>query len=161
MKNRTATMTALALSILAGLGAGIAGMASAQTSGVAPAAVVDTSAVSPAVTSATIATAPATTVTTKTRPKGHRPMGQDGTITAINGTTITMQEEADEGGAVYTVDASGAAFSKDGATATISSLAVGDKVFVDGTVSGTNVTATSVSLGHPGHMGDRGGTQGQ
>jgi hypothetical protein len=64
-----------------------------------------------------------------------------------------MQEEADEGGAVYTVNASAATFSKDGATATIGDIKVGDKIFVEGTVSGTNVTATSVNLGHPGGHG--------
>jgi len=80
---------------------------------------------------------------------GHAPMGQDGNITAINGTTITLQEEADEGGTIYTVDASNATVQKDGASAQITDLKVGDKIFVDGTVNGTSVTATKVMSGRP------------
>ena len=80
---------------------------------------------------------------------GHAPIGQDGTMTAISGTTITMQEETNEGGTSYTVDASSATVTKDGATSALSALAVGDKIFVEGSVSGTNVTATSIADGHP------------
>lgn len=102
--------------------AGMTGLASAQTS------------------TPTTPTTP--TATVSERPQGHRPLGQDGVISAINGTTITMSEEADEGGATYTVNASGAG--------DISTLKVGDKVFVDGAVSGTGVTATKISA-HPSH----------
>ena len=71
-----------------------------------------------------------------------------------------MQEEADEGGAIYTVDALSATFEKDGVGASITDLKVGDKIFVDGTVNGTAVTATKISLGHPGgHMKDGWGGQ--
>ncbi|MDB5195461.1 MAG: hypothetical protein JWO84_645 [Parcubacteria group bacterium] len=64
-----------------------------------------------------------------------------------------MTEESDEGGATYTVDASSATVTKAGASASLASIAVGDKIFVKGTVAGTNVTATSISYGHGGRMG--------
>src|SRR5438105_601420 len=50
-----------------------------------------------------------TAATDQPKTRGHAPLGNDGNVTAISGTTITMQEEADEGGASYTVDASKAA----------------------------------------------------
>jgi len=78
---------------------------------------------------------------------GHAELGHDGNITVINGNIITMQEEADEGGASYTVDASGATITNKGATASITDLKVGDKIMVKGTVSGNNVAATSISIG--------------
>ncbi len=84
--------------------------------------------------------------------KHHALLGGDGNVTAINGTTITMTEESNEGGAIYTINASGATLTKEGGTAQLSDIKVGDKIFVQGTVDGTNVTATSISLGfHGGH----------
>ena len=44
----------------------------------------------------------------------------------------------------YTIDATNATIEKDNATSTIGSIAVGDDVLVQGSVSGTSVTATSV-----------------
>jgi hypothetical protein len=133
----------LAIAMFAGAGAGVAALASAQTA-------TDTTSTSPA--AATTNTAGVT----QNHPMGHAPLGGDGNVTAINGTIITMQEEADEGGASYTVDTSGATVTKDGATAALSDIQTGDKIFVQGTTSGTNVTATSISLGHPGwgHRGE-------
>ncbi len=86
---------------------------------------------------------------------GHAPLGGDGNVTAINGTTLAMQEEADEGGALYTVNASNAIVTKDGNSAQLSDIKVGDKVFVKGTVDGTTVTATSLSAGFHGGRGHR------
>jgi hypothetical protein len=125
--------------LLGGLGlvSGIAGTVAMQTHAA------NTAIVSPLTTSTTPATA-------DLRPHGHAPLGGDGNITAINGTTITMQEEADEGGASYTVDASKATVTNNGASATLQDLKIGDKIFVQGTTSGTNVAATSISVGHPG-----------
>lgn len=80
----------------------------------------------------------------------HAPLGGDGIVTSINGTTIMMQEEVDEGGEIFTVDASAATVTKDGAASTIASIAVGDKIFVKGTVNGTNVIATEIMDGHKG-----------
>lgn len=92
-------------------------------------------------------TTAASPTTDKDVPRGHAPLGGDGNITAINGTTVTMQEESNEGGASYTVDASKATVTNNGAAADLSALKVGDKIFVQGTTNGTNVTATSLSLG--------------
>lgn len=102
---------------------------------------------------AAAATSPATTAAEAVEPQhahNHAPLGGDGNITAINGTTITMQEESDEAGASYTIDASKATVTNNGAAAALTDLKVGDKIFVQGTTSGTNVAATSISLGHPG-----------
>ena len=83
----------------------------------------------------------------------HAPLGNDGTVTAINGTTITMQEEADEGGAIYSVDASKATFVAKGVGGTIADIKVGNKIMVHGTVNGTSVTATEIMDGFGAHMG--------
>ncbi len=93
-------------------------------------------------TNSTNSSSQSSSQTPSDHPHGHAPLGNDGNITAINGTTITMQEEADEGGASYTVDASKVTLP--------AGLKVGDKIFVEGTVSGNTVTATTVSVGHPG-----------
>ena len=122
-----------------GLGAGAVTFAQTATTTNSPAS---------AVTAA--ATGSATADATAAKPQGHRPLGNDGIISSINGTSIVMAEEADEGGASYTVDASNATFTNNGAAATLADLKVGDKIFVEGTTNGTTVVATSVSLGHGG-----------
>lgn len=99
----------------------------------------------------TQATTPATTTEpAETNTHGHRPLGGDGVISSITGSTIVMAEEGDEGSASYIVDASKATVTNNGVAATLADLKVGDKVFVDGPVSGTTVTATTISLGHHG-----------
>lgn len=135
MKKLTLTTPLVAVALLTGAGAGIASLASAQSSAT-PAATVST-----------------TTSTPDMKTRGHAPLGGDGNITSINGTTIVMAEEADEGGASYTVDASNATITKNGTASALSALAVGDKIFVKGTTSGTNVVATSISSGHGSHGG--------
>ena len=105
-------------------------------------------------TSSSNATAnPISSVINKIR---HAPLGKDGNVTGVSGTTITMTEEADEGGASYTIDASKASFSNNGATAQLSDIKVGDKVFVEGTVSGNNVAAISASVRNYGRHKDEG-----
>jgi hypothetical protein len=79
---------------------------------------------------------------------GHAPLGGDGIVASITGTTLVIGEESNEGGASYNVDASHATVTNNGVSASISDIKVGDKIFVQGTVTGTNVAATSVSLGH-------------
>ena len=66
-----------------------------------------------------------------------------GKVTSINGTTLAITNASNVS---YTVDASNAKIVKGGTTgtATISNIAVGDQVVVQGTVSGSSVTATSV-----------------
>jgi hypothetical protein len=157
--------------LLVGLGliSGIAGAIAIQThaadatiesAAVAPTAAV-TSQTGDTDTAANATTGAATTAkpaTPDAKTKGHAPLGGDGAVTAIDGTTITMQEEADEGGAIYTVNAGNATITNNGAAADLSALKVGDKIFVQGTTSGTNVTATSISLGRFGCKGQKSGS---
>ena len=144
---------------LVGLVAGTATvMASAQTSGTIT---------TPPQTSQTIANAsdtekdtpespndPADT-DTGTKTHGHAPLGGDGVVSSISGSTIVVGEESDEGGALYTVDASKATVTNNGASASLSDIKVGAKIFVEGRVNGTSVVATSISLGHHGHGGGK------
>ncbi len=67
-----------------------------------------------------------------------------GTISAINGSVITISGNERHAG-TFTVETSGATFTKAGASASLASFAVGDYVRAEGTVNGTNVTATTVS----------------
>lgn len=64
-----------------------------------------------------------------------------GSVTVISGTTLTVTNASN---VTYTIDASAATFVKDNTTSTISGLAVGDSVVVQGTVNGTSVTASSI-----------------
>ena len=94
-----------------------------------------------------------------TRSNGMKP-GIFGTVSAISGTTLTvtqkmMRPNATTTPTTYTVDASNATITKSGATTTISSIADGDMVMVQGTISGTNVTATMVRDGVNGIGGKR------
>lgn len=76
-----------------------------------------------------------------------------GTVTAVNGNSITVTETSKSGTPVtYTVDVTNAKITERGAKGTtptivtVSAIIVGDKVGVRGTVSGTSVTATNVTL---------------
>jgi len=80
--------------------------------------------------------------------------GLVGTITSINGTTLTVTNKA---GTVYTVNATSGTVKKDGVTSTLSALAVGNTVYIRGTTTGTNVVATSVSTGTMPNKGMEGG----
>lgn len=146
---------------LVGMIGGTAFMASAQTSA--------TTTVTPATTSVTSQT----TVDTPEagdvadvpgvaeKGHGHAPLGGDGVVASITGTTIVIAEESDEGSASYTIDASKATITNNGAGATLADVKVGAKIFVQGTTSGTNVTATSISVGgHGGHMDNANDTDG-
>ena len=97
--------------------------------------------------------------------QGFRP-AVTGTVTSVSGTTITVSakkglelgKEMGRGKAsttpkttpasiTYTVDASVAAVMKNNATSSISSIAVGDIVMVQGTISGTTIKATTIRDG--------------
>ncbi len=93
--------------------------------------------------------------TSATAAKGMARMpGVMGTITAINGSSITLSGMSKTGTTTYTVDASSAAVTVDGATSTLASLTVGERVNAEGTVTGTNVVATKISSGFgPGGRG--------
>lgn len=78
-----------------------------------------------------------------------------GTVSAISGTTITVvrpgeNERNDNGNkkqVTYTVDASKATVTKAGAASSLSAIVVGDKVMIQGTMSGTTVVADSIRVG--------------
>jgi hypothetical protein len=93
-----------------------------------------------------VASISGTTLTVTSRGFGSNPGANPGS--GQNGTATTT----------YTVDASNATVIKNNATSSVSSIAVGDTIAVVGTVSGTNVTATSIrdSIGGMGMMGGRG-----
>jgi hypothetical protein len=77
-----------------------------------------------------------------------------GTVSAISGNIITVagKQAPTTAGATtttttYTVDATNAKIMKNNVAGTIASIAIGDTIVVQGTVSGTNVTATNVRDG--------------
>ena len=132
--------------------------------------------VAPALASAQTTPPPSTTSAWGGHSGGGMPGGRMGmqpgvfgTVTAINGTTLTVSgKQGRPFGAppssntsgtqtqtapttpvapatvIYTVDAANATVRKNNATSTVASIAVGDTVVVRGTVSGTSVTATSI-----------------
>jgi hypothetical protein len=92
-----------------------------------------------------------------------RGQGVFGTVSAISGTTLTVTSKAMVGpnnsnatATTYTVNASNATVVKNGATSTVSAIAVGDTVSVQGTVSGDSVTATMIRDGVVPGMGGKG-----
>ena len=70
--------------------------------------------------------------------------GIHGTVVSISGSIITLTNKKN---VTYTIDATNAKFGSEGIgnTLTLASLLVNDKISVHGTISGTNVTATSIS----------------
>jgi riboflavin synthase alpha subunit len=117
----------IAVSLFAGGAAGVAVLASAQTTN-------------------------STSTSTSSQTGWHMGMmgqGVVGTIASVSGNTLTV---TGKNGTTYTVDVSNAKITKaaSGAaptTATVADLAVNDMVVVKGTVSGTSVTATAVMDG--------------
>lgn len=141
MKKETLARVAIGtVGVIAGLGAGLAGIASAQGIGTASNA-------------------------SSTMPHIHMGMGHGmmddgpdgmkgdhgrghgvmGTVTAVSGTTITI---TGKDGKTYTIDASSAQIGKI-ETITAGDVHVGDTLGVEGTLSGTNVTAKHIMDGIP------------
>jgi hypothetical protein len=102
--------------------------------------------------------------------------GVFGTVSAINGTSLTVAGKtrptrATDGTmsapttVTYTVDASNATVDKSGAASTLSAIAVGDTVMIQGTVTGTNIVATVIRDGvmphTPGTQGKGGAGEGK
>src|ERR1035437_7221371 len=79
------------------------------------------------------------------RGQGMMRPGVSGTVTAVNGNIITINGRQGFGSTTptvsYTVNATNATVRKNNATSTVSSIAVGDVIAVQGTITGTNVTA--------------------
>ncbi len=70
-----------------------------------------------------------------------------GSVTAVSGNTITItgrQTPGNNGTSTFSVDATNAVVFKNKATSTVSGITAGDMVFIQGTVNGTNVTATTI-----------------
>ncbi len=89
----------------------------------------------------------------------HRAPGVFGTVASISGNTITVTSKGFGSNATattYTVNATNATVTKSGAASTVAGIAIGDSVMVQGTVSGTSVTATAIRDGVTG--GRMGGT---
>ena len=115
--------------------------------------------------------------------RGGMEPGVFGTVSSVNGDTVMvtatarptrpMPEQASPSanvstptvvaGTVYTVDATSAKIYKGSATTTVSvsDITTGDTVMVQGTVSGTNVTATVIRDGVGGTMGGQPGMPGK
>jgi hypothetical protein len=98
------------------------------------------------------------------RGPGMMKPGVYGKVTAVNGNIITVSGRTGFGATPttvqtsYTVDATNAVIKKNNATSTLSAIAVGDMIAVQGTVTGTNVVATSIFDGIGGRMmGNKGG----
>jgi hypothetical protein len=75
-----------------------------------------------------------------------------GTVSSISGTTITVINKLGPDGtivATYTVNASGATVTKNGAASSVSSIAVGDRIVIQGTFGTINVTAKKIVDGVP------------
>jgi hypothetical protein len=101
------------------------------------------------------------------RGQGMMKPGVSGTVTAVNGNIITINGRQSFGSTTptvsYTVNATNATVRKGNATSTVSSIAIGDVIAVQGTVTGTNVAATTIFDGVTGRMGLNGslGNNGQ
>ena len=86
---------------------------------------------------------------------GHAP-GVFGTVSSVNGNTLTVTSKGfgqNTTSTSYTVDATTATVTKNGSASSLSNVSVGDNVSVQGTVSGTNVTATTIRDGMTGRGG--------
>lgn len=70
-----------------------------------------------------------------------------GIVTAISGNTLTITAQGRGNSTTYTVDASNAKVTKNGSDSAVSAIAVNDKIMVQGTLSGTTITATSIRDG--------------
>ena len=78
--------------------------------------------------------------------------GVSGTVASASGNTLTVTSKKDpkgSAGTTYTVDATNATVTKNGANSSVSNVAIGDTIMVQGTISGTNVTATTIRDGAP------------
>jgi hypothetical protein len=87
--------------------------------------------------------------------------GVVGTVSAVSGNTLTVTQKlrpnATTTPIVYSVDATNAKVMKNGTSSTVSAIATGDTVMVQGTVTGTTVVATVI---RDGVMGGRSGSGG-
>ncbi len=64
-----------------------------------------------------------------------------GTVSAISGSSVTITNKSN---VTYTIDASSAVVAKNNATSSVSEIAVGDNLIVQGAVNGNSITASSI-----------------
>jgi hypothetical protein len=87
-----------------------------------------------------------------------------GTVTTINGNTLTVTGKENNGvntpTTTFTVDATNAKIMKANVAGTISSIVVGDTVMIQGTITGTNVVAVMIRDGQMMGKGIRGDNNG-
>lgn len=90
--------------------------------------------------------------------KNMTPPAAMGQVTQVNGTTITVTDK--KTGTTFSVDTQGATIEKfdqttppTKTTISVSQINVGDTVMIQGTVSGTTITATQIIDGMPGKFG--------
>lgn len=153
LKNKKSTFLITGMMAIVGLVIGIATMAKAQSLTTSTPTDNNTN-----VTTQTITDTPESgdvTDATGAKTEKHAPLGGDGVVSSINGSFIVMSEESNEGGSSYTVDASSATVTNNGAPATLADVKVGEKIFVEGTTNGISVVATSISIGHKGEHADK------
>ncbi|MDE2041232.1 MAG: hypothetical protein KGI59_02525 [Patescibacteria group bacterium] len=92
------------------------------------------------------------------RGPGMMKPGIFGTVTALSGTTLTVVGRSfvapgtgtngvSTASTTFTVDASAATVFKNNATSSLAAVALNDRVFVQGTVNGTSVAATTIRDG--------------
>jgi hypothetical protein len=109
--------------------------------------------------------------------KNHGTMkpGVFGTVSAVNGNIITVSSTRRMGPkgtgsttttttpttTVYTVDATSATITKNNVAGTISSIVVGDTIMAQGTLTGTNLVATTIRDGVMARTPGAGGVNGQ
>ena len=98
--------------------------------------------------------------------RGNIKPGVFGTVSAVSGNIITVTgrhglstNAASTSTTTYTVDATNATITKNGTTGSISSILVGDTIMAQGTLTGTNLIATTIRDGQMG-KGLNGGSNG-
>jgi hypothetical protein len=86
-----------------------------------------------------------------------------GKVSAINGNMLTVVSNTDSNGntttATFTVDTTNAKLLRGNAAITLSNIAVGDNVVVQGTTTGTNVVATIIRDGKVGNGNEKDNNQ--
>jgi hypothetical protein len=84
-------------------------------------------------------------------------MGVIGTVDTVSGNTITVTTKARPNkdnttistSTMYTIDATSATVTKNGTASTVSNIATGDMIMVQGTITGTNIVAKTIHDGLP------------
>jgi hypothetical protein len=86
--------------------------------------------------------------------KGMRP-GVFGTVSAVNGTTLTVTSKTPQGTTTttYTIDTTNATVEKNNTTSTLGSVTVSNIIMVQGTINDTSITATNIHDGKPPMIG--------